>query len=45
MNWVEVLLSEMKLALLEVRQDKLTTDRESLGIDETPWYSSQVYPL
>ena len=41
----EVLLSEMKLALLEVRQGKLTTDRGSLRIDETPWYSLQVYPV
>ncbi len=41
----EVLLSEMKLALLEVRQGKLTTDRGSLRIAEAPWYSSQVYPL
>jgi len=41
----EALLSEMELAMLEVRQGKLTIDRGSPRIDEVPWYSSQVYPL
>jgi hypothetical protein len=36
---------KMQLASPEVRQVKLAALRPLIGIDETSWYSSQVYPL
>jgi hypothetical protein len=35
----------MKLDLPDFRQVKLAALRAFIGIDETSWYSSQVYPL
>jgi hypothetical protein len=38
-------IARMKLACPEIRHAKLTALRGSIRLDETYWYSSQVYPL